>query len=597
MSDAEENRHDRSDSLPMTEVVSRVDELLELRYRSSDLGNLDDPLDEAIYILLSLQTREPVYRRVFARLKDAFPHCWSELLQADHDTLVQLVQPAGFQEQRASKIKQFVAAVAGEPRALGKNGKLSLEFLRGMNDREVLAYLESLPGMGPKSARCVMAFSLGRDRFAVDTHVRRILERLELVDAQPGKPRHEDYERLVPSRLRRRLHINLVHHGRAVCTSRKPKCHKCVLVSFCPGGQRAVARESSKPVAVELFAGAGGMGEGFRQAGYRLAAAIERDRNPAQTYRLNHPGTPVLEADIVELDESSIRQLAPGLPEVAVLLAGPPCQGYSAAGRRDPDDPANRLYRHVARFAKLLQPQLVVLENVGGLRRVRGVDFTSRIRTALLNVGYDVNGPEQLKASQFGVPQNRTRLFFLARRADLGPPPAPPAATHLPPGELDLLSVGKPKTQCLKDVLADLPQFGPGVEFEYGIHEGRPIFNASTMAHSRGVVTKIAGIKGGEGPISYRRLAGDIAQTLVAGHRALPVHPWLHRTISVREAARIQGFRDDYIFAGPRSNQPLQVANAVPPPVAEAIGLHLLDHLDASTTRDPASDLAPRPQV
>src|SRR5205085_994280 len=105
------------------------------------------------------------------------------------------------------------------------------------------------------------------------------------------------------------------------------------------------------------------------------------------------------------------------------------------------------------------------------------------------------------------------------------------------------------------------------------------LLNASTMAHSHGVIEKIRKIKPGQGPISYRRLEADLARTLIAGHRAMPVHPWLHRTISVREAAVIQGFPDSYLFAGTRANQPLQVANAVPPPLARAIAEHLLRFL------------------
>ena len=111
------------------------------------------------------------------------------------------------------------------------------------------------------------------------------------------------------------------------------------------------------------------------------------------------------------------------------------------------------------------------------------------------------------------------------------------------------------------------------------MEDGTLLMNASTMKHSARVVRKIEDIPAGGGPISYRRLDRDLARTLVAGHRALPVHPWLHRTISVREAARIQGFDDDYFFCGPRANQPLQVANAVPPPVASALGQHLLNFL------------------
>src|SRR5439155_5690430 len=94
--------------------------------------------------------------------------------------------------------------------------------------------------------------------------------------------------------------------------------------------------------------------------------------------------------------------------------------------------------------------------------------------------------------------------------------------------------------------------------------------------HGPEVVRKIQKIKPGEGPISYRRLERSEARTLIAGHRALPVHPTQHRAISVREAATIQGFPRNYIFCGPRTEQPLQVANAVPPPLAEAVARTVL---------------------
>ena len=580
---------DRADRLSGSGVVSRVDELLELRYRSAGLDNLGGPLDEAVYVLLSGQTRAPVQRAVFKRLAEAFPRGWCDVLDTEHQALVEILRPAGFQQQRAVELKRFLAAVAGESRARREDGTLSLDFLGGLDDAEALSFLESLPGIGPEAAGCVMACSLGREVFAVDTHVRRVLGRLGLAEAHPGKIRHQDFERLVPVSVRRRLHVNLAHHGRAVCGSQRPRCEECVLVSFCPVGQKEVAGRAAGPVAVELFAGAGGLGEGFRRAGYRLAVAVERDRDPAQTYRMNHPGTPVLEADITTLDVWDLHRVAPWLGDVAALIAGPPCQGYSAAGRRDPEDPANRLYEEVARFAKLLQPEVVVLENVAGLRKVNGFSFTERIRRAIRNVGYEVDEPAQIKASHFGVSQNRTRLFYLARREGLGPPPSPPLPTHLAPNEHPCLGPSEAQlTPRLEEVLADLPDLGPGVDLEYGLHDGRPIYNASTMAHAQSVVDKISRIGSGEGPISYRRLDRVVARTLVAGHRALPVHPWLDRTISVREAARIQGFPDDYVFAGLRSNQPLQVANAVPPPVAEAIARHLLGYLSEQVSRTQA---------
>lgn len=133
-----------------------------------------------------------------------------------------------------------------------------------------------------------------------------------------------------------------------------------------------------------------------------------------------------------------------------------------------------------------------------------------------------------------------------------------------------------PHTPSLEDLLNGDLEVPTGTHSEYVVSASGPVLvSASTMRYSSSVVGKIRQLRAGEGYISYRRLGRDIAPTLVADHRALPVHPRLTRTISVREAARIQGFSGDYVFCGPRAHQPLQVANAVPPPVAGSIDRHL----------------------
>jgi hypothetical protein len=126
-----------------------------------------------------------------------------------------------------------------------------------------------------------------------------------LTERRNGKPAYDSIEDLVPNRKRLRLHVNLVHHGRAMCISRAPKCQQCILVSCCPMGRARVAENRTGPVAVELFAGGGGLGLGFSQAGFQIAIAVEQDRNAAQTYRLNHPGVPVVEADVTTVDDSA----------------------------------------------------------------------------------------------------------------------------------------------------------------------------------------------------------------------------------------------------------------------------------------------------
>ena len=338
-------------------LLARIDELLEICYRSSDLGNVDDPLAETVYILLSKQTQEPVYQRIYRQLRDRYPR-WVDVLAAPDEDLVELLRPAGLYEQRAQHLKDLLAIVETENRArrIGpfarRTRDLTLDFLKEFDDGQAEAFLTSLPESGPKSARCVLAYSLERSAFAVDTHVHRIFSRLGVVESKGRKQDHDPFQDAVPDQMRKRLHINLVHHGRGVCQM-KAKCSECVLVSFCPQGRKAVAADK-RPVAVDLFAGAGGLGYGFSKAGYRVALAIEPDRNAAQTYRLNNPGVPVIEATIDETTTSrQLRRYMPrGQDNHYPLPAGPPCQGYSAAGVRNPQAKTNLLYQHVARLGR-----------------------------------------------------------------------------------------------------------------------------------------------------------------------------------------------------------------------------------------------------
>jgi DNA (cytosine-5)-methyltransferase 1 len=558
------------------EKLARINELLEVRYRSASLGNLSDPLAETIYILLAKQAREAAYRPVFENLRRTYPR-WIDLMRAPTRELERALRPVGFQKQRAEQLKTALKAIFEDNirRRVGpaRGGRdLTLRYLRAMPDSAVEEFLLRLPGIGPKSARCIMVYALARRRFAVDTHVHRVFTRLGLLKSRGRKNDHDPYEGIVPAKIRARLHVNLVHHGRAVCRNRKPKCEDCVLVSFCPEGQSQIKRsQRGKPLAAEIFSGAGGMGLGFRQAGYRIGVAVERDRHAAQTYRANHPGVPVIEEDVVKLKGSALRRYLTRAPDV--LLAGPPCQGYSAAGSRQAADPRNQMFRSVTRIAADLRARVVVFENVPGLRRVGGTGFLQRVLGSLRARRYRAE-PYLLKASDFGVPQNRRRYFIIAsanRRMRIpGPKPTHRLAAERVRRDLAV-------TPSVTAALSGLPKLIAGVTAERLIRRnGSELLNASTMSHSRSVIAKIKGIEPGEGPISYRRLHKDVARTLVAGHRALPVHPTLDRTISVREAARLQGFPDSYVFCGPRGTQPLQVANAVPPPLAQAVAAHLL---------------------
>lgn len=563
-------------------VIDRVDEILELKYRSASLGNFDDPLEEAIYIILSRQTRESGYQRVHRELRTRW-RTWNALMEAPLADVVETIRPAGFGPTRAVQLQGLLRTVEQSCAERGLR-HLTLDWLHELPDVDVERYLRSLPGMGQKSARCVMHYSLNRRTLAVDTHVRRVLDRLGIVLDGGGKVRHDDYESVVPPRMRQRLHVNLVHHGRSYCRSQRPRCSDCPLISFCPTGRALQPAVSDRPVAIELFAGGGGLGEGFARAGFFVAAAVELDRHAAQTYRINHPGTVVVEADATQVTAADLVKVAPMAAHANAIIAGPPCQGYSMAGKRKAADERNQLYKAVVNLASEVRPRFVVIENVPGMRNVEDHSYADTVLRSLEECGYAARA-YLLRACDYGVPQLRRRLLFLGQLAEFGGPPEQPVPSHCPGrycerkcGDSPGSNCGRQATSTVHEALEGLPLLDSGQIAEYvELGPGRPaLLNGSTMAHSERVLTKIKGITAGAGPISYRRLHDDLARTIVAGHRALPVHPTLDRTISVREAARIQGFADEHVFAGPRSQQPLQVANAVPPPLAAAVAAVLL---------------------
>lgn len=417
---------------------------------------------------------------------------------------------------------------------------------------------------------------------ADDIHVSRMLGRVGTISHHSTLGGVNAFVCSVARKDRSEFARHLVIHSRVVCSDPEPRCASCPLVSFCETGRSRVMSQHGNATAVDLFGGAGALGLGFRWAGFSIVAAVEIDRDAAQTYRLNHPGVPVLEASVEDVTADGLQAWLPTLAAPSTVIAGPPCQGYSAAGSRDIGDRRNLLFRHVGRLARRLAARSVVIENVPGLRRVNGVTYTDKITASLRRCGYRTwKRPVALRASSFGVPQNRQRLFFVGVKREIELPELP-VPTHVP-YENDSIDPLLPRTPSLAERLEDLPHLAPGEGAErFRLPDGRVVLNSRAMAHSPSVVEKIKAIPAGGGPISYRRLETDVARTLVAGHRALPVHPDQGRAITVREAARIQGFPDNYFFCGPRSTQPLQVANAVPPALSEAVARQLLKSLGAA---------------
>ena len=204
------------------------------------LGNKSDPLDELVYIVLSARTGYRQFERLYDDLRHAFP-TWDEVADAAVEDIEEAIREAGLARKRAVWLRGLLLEIRS------RVGELSLDCLLGMDDEEAEAFLASLPGVGQKTARCVLMYSLYRDLFPVDTHARRILERLGLLDPSlHALKTHDAGQDLVPKGYRRDLHILFVVHGREVCLARKPRCDTCVLLDICTTGTYAVTAEAGK---------------------------------------------------------------------------------------------------------------------------------------------------------------------------------------------------------------------------------------------------------------------------------------------------------------------------------------------------------------
>lgn len=208
--------------------VRRITDILERTYGTPDLGNKQDPLDELIYIILSQMTTGKSFARVFDRLKSSVPN-WGQLASLPMRQLKSIIKDAGLSNQKAPRLKALVRRVSKD------FGTTDLAAISSMPDADAEKYLTSLPGVGIKSAKCVLMYSLGRDVLPVDTHVARVARRLGLLDTvRRGSDVHRRLELTFPPGTRYAFHVNAIAHGRKVCLAIRPRCRECPLVRLCP---------------------------------------------------------------------------------------------------------------------------------------------------------------------------------------------------------------------------------------------------------------------------------------------------------------------------------------------------------------------------
>jgi len=200
-------------------------------YGRSERRASGNPLDGLIGTILSQNTTSTNSRAAFEELKSRFP-TWERCLEADVGEVTDAIRPAGLAELRGPRIVEILRSLREE------RGTLNIDFVCEMPVAQAAEYLQSFPGVGPKTAACVLLFSCGRPVFPVDTHVDRLAKRLGWVsESLSPEAIQRELEPLIPGPSRYALHVNLIAHGRALCRPRKPRCDECPLLEHCPSGR------------------------------------------------------------------------------------------------------------------------------------------------------------------------------------------------------------------------------------------------------------------------------------------------------------------------------------------------------------------------
>ena len=338
--------------------------------------------------------------------------------------------------------------------------------------------------------------------------------------------------------------------------------------------------------AIDLFAGCGGLSKGFMDAGFKIIVGVDNDKAALETFKRNHNGAQVLNADLSKQETfDEIRRIA-GKSNIDVIIAGPPCQGFSLTGPRNFDDPRNKLYLAVLEMVKQYKPLGFIIENVPGMATMYKGQIKEEILQRFRGMGYNVEC-KILCAADYGVPQMRKRLVFMGVRADLGVPIFPEpvftpdnyitcrqAISDLPSRECEL---GEECDKYSQEPISDYQKKMRGTS--------EVLYNHVATAHKQFVKDTIALVpEGGNWKAlpqgvgesrnfheAWTRYDGNKpSRTIDTGHRN-HFHYQYNRVPTVRENARLQSFPDDFVFLGNKTQQNRQVGNAVPP----LLGFHL----------------------
>ncbi len=350
----------------------------------------------------------------------------------------------------------------------------------------------------------------------------------------------------------------------------------------------------NKPKIIDIFSGCGGISQGFYDAGFDPILGIDNDDPSLKTFANHFGKDTTLKLDL--FSDSFLRDIDTKLGKnrkaIDVVVAGPPCQGFSLTGPRDFDDPRNKLYLSVFKIVKHYQPKAFLIENVKGMKGLYKGVILEEIVNRFKKLGYNVATPKILLAADYAVPQMRERLFIIGLKKEFGefkfPEPiknekeyisCSEAIGNLPSREKD---IGTEIDSYTNNPISDYQKF-----MQYN---SKALYNHVATIHSDLVKSVIKLVPEGKNHKSLPKGIGETrkfneawtryhskkpSKTIDTGHRNHFHYKW-NRVPTIRENARLQSFRDDFIFLGTKTQQNKQVGNAVPPLLAFHLAKQIL---------------------
>lgn len=370
-------------------------------------------------------------------------------------------------------------------------------------------------------------------------------------------------------------------------------------------------KNNSKPTAIDIFSGCGGMSWGLHKEGFEILCGVELDDIALAAFANNFPKARAIKADLTEYSPRELMETLRLKPEeLDCLIGGPPCQGFSKnvpASRRFLDDPKNVLVRRFIEFVIQLRPKAFVMENVAEVVNAYDQAYTREIRETLGEYGYDVD-VKVLFAPDYGIPQRRRRAFYFGSRSSK--PISFPAPTYIKEGKTP--SLFERHYVTVWNAISDLPalKHGEGVSpmeytasptnqfqelmrrdatklYDHVARELRPkqlarLTSLKAGEDARHLPKDLApksGYSGAYGRLSKDSIAPTITRWVFHPGSGRFGHPEDYRVITIREAARLQSFSDDFIFTGTYIQKSHQVGNAVPPLFLSSFAPEIRKHL------------------